>query len=159
MGFLPFETKLYMRAAAVLAFLLVPWRYRLCRPGWLGGAMLDLGETFGELEIDWGHGTLTTRALRAGDGSVAFQETWRLSQLDMHGGGGAGRSDGGVPCQPYRGEAPVILVAAGYALAAVLVLALVFVPKPALAFGLVAMGRRAWRHRRGRTAQMGGKLD
>jgi hypothetical protein len=155
MGFLPPETKLYMRAAAVLAFSLVPWRYRLSRPGWWSRAMLELGETFGELEIDWGPGTLTTRALRASDGSVAFQKTWRLGELDMH--RGEGRSDAGVPCEPYRGEPPLVLVASGYALSAVLLLLLVFLPKPALACLLVALVRRAWRRRR--KAGTGRKLD
>jgi len=58
-------------------------------------------------------------------------------------------------CEPYFGEPPRALRAAGYALAGVLLLAVAFVPKPLLAFLLL---RCVWRRVRRKTgADSGGK--
>jgi len=40
-----------------------------------GSPMLELGETFGELEFDWATGLLALRARHARDGSVSFEQT------------------------------------------------------------------------------------
>eukprot|EP00967_Tisochrysis_lutea_P122023 scaffold201600_cov30-Tisochrysis_lutea.AAC.3 len=139
------ETRLYTLFAALLVQHIVPWRYRLEKSlSWFGAPMLELSETFGELEIDWEAGTLTTRALRATDGSVSFERDWRFDELGMHASPSTKLDVEGAPCEPYRGQAHQLHVFAAYA-TCVLLLVPVLLAKPFIA---ILVLRWAWRRLR-----------
>ena len=158
------EMAVYMTIANAAAQYLYPWRYQT-RDRHITKRHYFLGENFGEVEVDWEAGELVARALRASDGSVAFERSWPLTDLDMRAPPADGEDGPGMPsagaahhrwpfwrraahgkrrpvCIPHRGEASVLASALGK-LTLCIVLAVLFFAKP-LALALVfALGRFA----------------
>ena len=126
------EGRVYLTFAETVAQWIYPWRYQT-REGALVKRHYFLGDNFGEVQIDWDRGLLTARALRATDGSTAFERDWSLEELDM--------LDNAAPpvrpCIPHRGEASPLFRFSACALL-ILICAAPLAAKPLVA---IAIGR------------------
>jgi hypothetical protein len=136
-------------AIVMLAFQWAyPWRYQTqsTRSRWPGFRRGDfyLAENFGEIDVDFAQGKLTTRVLDAHTGTAVLEKDWELSALDQGTNGGICEAPQPSTCRPHRGYASAPRRLLGWIVAFFVGISLLSW-KPLIAVGMIAYARRRTR--------------